>query len=359
MAESNWIGELSAALSGGSSLGVKNKMLRLNSLRLFVALSTLSPLAGCSTMSENLFPERPSAPSAPTSSMPQTGTSVFTPVGVTPGVNTGTPQSAQIASLRSRLVALQGEVSARNATLSEIRQRAAGEGALYRIARNDMATSTPPSLMAYQRAQSALERLSAATSALDGEMKIIARGSAEANKLMLESVSVREGNDDDKTQLNTLRGEIGQTANRLDRMVNEISSEWASQSAFLAKERASLAALGVPSQASPSTASSVPSTLPPPSMSSPTFVTIKFDRRNVAYRESLATAVSTARKRKPDAIFDVVGVSAGRHVVPEATANATDVVNTLTSLGVDPAKIRVFNSSSATLLDHEVRIYAR
>ena len=307
-------------------------------------------------MSDNLFPERPTT--GPATPMPQTGTSVFTPVGVTPGVNTGTAQSAQIASLRSRLVALQGEVSARNATLSEIRQRAAGEGALYRIARSEMATSSPPSLQAYKKAQSALERLFVATSALDGEMKIIARGSAESNKLMLESVSVREGSDDDKVQLNTLRGEIGQTANQLDRMVNEISSEWASQSAFLAKERAALAALGVPSQPV-SGSPAVASTLPPPSMSAPTFVTIKFDRRNVAYREGLATAVSTARKRKPDAIFDVVGVSAGRNVVPEATANATDVVNTLTSLGVDPAKIRVFNSSNAALVDHEVRIYAR
>ena len=91
----------------------------------------------------------------------------------------------------------------------------------------------------------------------------------------------------------------------------------------------------------------------------PAFVKIKFDTASVAYRETLASAVSTARRRKPDAVFDVVGVSAGRSVVPEATANATDVVNTLTSLGVDPVKIRVFNSSSPTINSHEVRIYVR
>ena len=142
-------------------------------------------------MSDNLFPDKPASPSAPMNSMPQSGTSIFTPVGVTPGVNTGTPQGAQLASLRSRLVALQGEVSARNATLSEIRQRAAGEGALYRIARSDMAASNPPNLQSYQKAQASLERLAAATTALDGEMRTIARGSAEANKLMTESVTVR------------------------------------------------------------------------------------------------------------------------------------------------------------------------
>jgi hypothetical protein len=335
-------------------------MFRLFSARFVAAAVVCAPLAACSTMSDGLFPDKPPAPPGPSSgTMPQTGTTIFAPVGVTPGTNTGTPQSAQISSLRSRLVALLGEVSARNATLSEIRQRAAGEGALYRIARNEMSTTSPPNLASYQKAQAALERLAAATSALDGEMRVIARGSAEANKLMVESVSVREGTEEDKRQLNTLRGEIGQTANQLDRMVNEISTEWASQSAFLAKERASMAALGIPSQPSTTPSTSTASTLPPPTMSQPAFVKIKFDRDSVAYRESLATAVSTARKRKPDALFDVVGVSAGRNVVSEATANASDVVNTLTSLGVDPAKIRVFNSSSTAISAHEVRIYVR
>ena len=115
--------------------------------------------------------------------------------------------------------------------------------------------------------------------------------------------------------------------------------------------------LPAPMPVTPSTG--VASSLPPPSMSQPAFVKIKFDTARVAYRETLASAVSTARRRKPDAVFDVVGVSAGRSVVPEATANATDVVNTLTSLGVDPVKIRVFNSSSPTINAHEVRIYVR
>jgi hypothetical protein len=327
-------------------------------VRSAVAVALSVALVGCSTVTDGLFPEQPSKPSVPGPAMPQTGTSVFTPVGVAPGVNSGSPQSAQIASLRSRLVALQGEVSARNATLSELRQRAAGEGATYRIARNEMSAAASPSASTYQKALSALDRLTAATSALDGEMRIIARGSAEANKLMLETVSVREGNDEDKRQLNTLRGEIGLTANQLDRMVNDLSTEFAAQSAFLAKERASLAALGLPAPPA-AAATGVASSLPPPSMSQPAFVRIKFDTARVAYRETLASAVSTARRRKPDAVFDVVGVSAGRSVVPEGTAHAADVVTTLTSLGVDPSKIRVFNSSSATINAHEVRIYVR
>ena|GEM_PF-1137686 len=344
-------------VESAAASGVKI-MSRRNFVRVFPSLVLCAALSACSTMSGNLFPDKPANPAAPTNAMPQAGTSIFTPVGVVPGVNTGSPQSAQIVSLRSRLVALIGEVSARNATLSEIRQRAAGEGALYRIAKSDLTSTATPSPQSLQKAQTALERLSAATNSLDGEMRIIARGSAESNKLMTESLTIRDGNEADQSQLNTLRGEIGQTANQLDRMVNEISNEWAAQSAFLAKERATLATLGVsPSTAAP--AAGQASTAPPPSLSSPAFVTIKFDRPNVTYRDALAQAVSTARKRKPDATFDVVGVAAGRAVVPDATANATNVVNTLTSLGVDPVKIRVFNASSPAIQSHEVRIYAR
>jgi hypothetical protein len=276
---------------------------------------------------------------------------------VSPGANTGTQQGAKIAELRSRLVALQGEISARNANLSELRQRAAGEGALYRIAKSESTTVTPPNPQALQKAQAALERFAVATASLDGEMRIFAKGAAEANKMMNESLAVRGGSETDEAQLNTLRGEISQTANQLDALVNEISNEWALQSAFLAKERASLASMGATSAAS--------TTLAPPAMASPAmlatpaFVTIKFDRANVSYRDALANAVSQAKRRKPDATFDVIGVAAGATITPDATARAQEVANTLASLGVDTAKIRTLNAASSSLRFPEVRILAR
>ena len=309
-------------------------------------------------MSGALFPDKPVSPMPPasTATLPNAGTSIFAPVAVTPGSNTGTPQGAKISILRNRLVALQGEISARNPNLSELRQKAAGEGALYRISKSEAMTTTPPNAAALQKAQAAIDRFAAATAALDGEMRIFAKGAAEANKLMTESLAVQGGNEEDLNQLNTLRGEIAQTANQLDALVNEISNEWALQSAFLAKERASLASLG---------AVTATATLAPPATASPAmlaqaaFVTIKFDRANVSYREALAQAVSTAKRRKPDAVFDVVGIAPGATVAPEATTRAQEVANTMTSLGVEPAKIRTFNAASTTLRFLEVRIYAR
>jgi hypothetical protein len=334
-------------------------MVPRHSTRALAVAGLCMSLGACSTMSGALFPEKPKSPvpAASTATLPNAGTSFFAPVPVAPGANTGTPQSAKINELRGRLVALQGEVSARNANLSELRQRAAGEGALYRIAKSDSATTTPPNPQALQKAQGALDRFSAATAALDGEMRIFARGAAEANKLMNESLAIRESSEADQAQLNTLRGEITQTANQLDALVNEISNEWALQSAFLAKERASLAAVGVTPTASV--------TLPPPAVASaamlsqPAFVTIKFDRANVSYRDALANAVSQAKRRKPDATFDVIGVAAGPAITPAATARAQEVANMLATLGVDATRIRIFSAAGAGQRFSEVRIHAR
>jgi hypothetical protein len=335
-------------------------MSRLSIGKAFAVAGLCMASSACSTMTGTLFPDKPAAPAATMSALPQAGTSFFSPVPVTPGTPSGTPQGQRIAGLRARLVGIQGEVSARNANLSEIRQRAAGDGALYRIAKSELTLSQTPTPQTLQQAQNALERFAAATFALDAEMRVFAKGSAEANRLMTESTAVRDGNEDDQSQLNTLRAEVGATADQLDRLVNEISNEWALQSAFLAKERASLASLGAATSTAAASASpgqSQPATQA--MLAAPAFVTIKFDRANVSYREALAQAVSTAKRRNPATSFDIIGVSAGRTPNSDATTRAQEVASTLTTLGVDPAKIRLFNAASPALQSPEVRIYAR
>lgn len=332
--------------------------------RAFAVIATCTALAACSTMTGTLFPEKPPNPTAPaTTVLPQAGTSFFTPIPVAPAASSGTPQGERIVQLRSRLIAIQGEISARNASLSEIRQRLAGDGALYRIAKGEIMASPTPPPASMQKAQAAIDRLNAGTTALDGEMRVFAKGAAEANKLMNESAAVKDGTEEDRSQLNTLRGQIGHTANQLDRLVNEISNEWALQSAFLAKERAALATLG--STSSTATVMTVPGTSGAPGSASaallaqPAFVTIKFDRPNVSYRDALAQAVSAAKRRNPATAFDIVGITAGRTIAPEATARAQEVANTMSTLGVEPAKMRLLSALNSTAQAHEVRIYAR
>lgn len=320
-------------------------------------------LAACSTMTGALFPEKPPNPTVVAATvLPQSGTSFFTPVPVAPATSSGTPQGERIALLRSRLISIQGEISARNASLSEIRQRLASDGALYRIAKSEIMVSPTPPPASLQRAQGAIDRLNAGTTALDGEMRVFAKGAAEANKVMNEAAAIKDGTEEDQNQLNTLRGQVGHTANQLDQLVNEISNEWALQSAFLAKERAALATLNPGSPAA--TVGVVGPTGAPGSasaalLSQPAFVTIKFDRPNVSYRDALAQAVSAAKRRNPATTFDIVGITAGRAVAPEATARAQEVANTLSTLGVEAAKIRLLTAFNSTAQAHEVRIYAR
>jgi hypothetical protein len=339
-------------------------MLPTTTKALALATAALS-LAACSTMTGTLFPEKPPSPVAATATvnLPQAGTSFFTPVPVVPGASSGTPQGERIAEMRNRLIAIQGEISARNASLSDIRQRLAGDGALYRIAKSELVNAPAAAPVAQTKAQAALDRITANTTALDGEMRVFAKGAAEATKLMNESAGIRDANEADQNQLNTLRGEIGATANQLDRLVNEISNEWALQTAFLAKERAALATLSGGTTATTvagpggttATLASASATL----LSQPAFVTIKFDRPNVSYRDALAQAVSAAKRRNPATAFDIVGIAAGRSVAPEATARAQEVANTLSTLGVEPAKIRLLTAFNSSAQAHEVRIYAR
>jgi hypothetical protein len=327
------------------------------------ALSLTFALAACSTMTGTLFPEKPPSPVATsgTVNLPQAGTSFFTPVPVVPGASSGTPQGERTGELRNRLIAIQGEISARNASLSDIRQRLASDGALYRIAKSELVTAPTPAPATLTKAQAALDRINANTTALDGEMRVFAKGAAETTKLMNESGAIKGGTEADQNQLNTLRGEIGTTANQLDRLVNEISNEWALQSAFLAKERAALATL-TGSSAATTVAGPAGATMTSASaalLAQPAFVTIKFDRANVSYRDALAQAVSAAKRRNPATAFDIVGITAGRSVSPEATARAQEVANTLSTLGVEPAKIRLLNAVNSNAQAHEVRIYAR
>lgn len=337
-----------------------------NQAKGLAALAAALSLAACSTMTGTLFPEKPPNPvaSSGTVNLPQAGTSFFTPVPVVPAASSGTPQGERIADLRNRLIAIQGEISARNASLSDIRQRLASDGALYRISKSELAATPTPAQATLAKAQGALDRINANTTALDGEMRVFAKGAAEATKLMNESAAIKDGTEADRNQLNTLRGEIGATANQLDRLVNEISNEWALQSAFLAKERAALATLGGGSAATAvagptaGTAGGLASASPS-LLAQPAFVTIKFDRANVSYRDALAQAVSAAKRRNPATAFDIVGIAAGRAVSPEATARAQEVANTLSTLGVEPAKIRLLTAVNSTAQAHEVRIYAR
>ena len=95
-------------------------------------------------------------------------------------------------------------------------------------------------------------------------------------------------------------------------------------------------------------------------------VTIRFDRRRVAYHRALYNAVGRALERKPGAAFDLVAVSpktgSAAQVVLNSTAakrNAEGVLRSLAQMGLATSRLNLTAISSASAQTNEVRVYVR
>jgi outer membrane protein OmpA-like peptidoglycan-associated protein len=356
--------------------------LRMSQMGTFLTLGVLfAPvLSGCESVSGAIFPDSPAAPAASAAppgivAAPQAGTSQFLPVMITPGAPSGTAASSAIESARNDLVRLQGKMSGRNIALATARQAWTQDVAAYRTQKNvALRQSGAEARPALSQSDAILTRLSGHSQKLAREMEGFAQGSAEASAIMRRLDAISPGNEADRDQLNRLRGETSQTAGSLDGLVNSLSSEGGQNTAFLAKERASLASLGVQQGPSPSQRASAPATPSGPSASPtasassapkpagrPAFVTIKFDRPNVTYREALAAALKQALIRRPDAAFDVVGVtsSGAQEAQDLVKARAEDVSRTMMELGVAATKIGIDSTRERGVSSDEVRIIVR
>lgn len=346
---------------------------------LTLGLAVAPVLAGCETVSGTIFPDSPQAPSVagtPPSivSAPQTGTSQFLPSMVSPGAPSGSAAGAALEGARNDLVRLQGKMSGRNVALANARQSWTQDVAAYRTQKNVvLRPAGGDTRAALSQGDAVLTRLAGHSQKLNREMEGFAQGSAEANAIMRRLDMISPENEADRDQLSRLRGEVAQASGALDTLVNALSSESAQNSAFVAKERASLASLGLqqgpsPSQrasapAAPSTPAAIPAAAPGTAKpaTKPAFVTIKFDRPSVTYREALAAALKQALIRRPDAAFDVVGVtSAGTQEAQDLVkARAEDVSRTMMELGVAATKIGIDSMRAKNVTADEVRIFVR
>lgn len=348
-------------------------------LRIAATLCVGVTLAGCESVSGTIFPNSPSAPTASATppnivAAPQAGTSQFAPEIVTPGAPSGSAAGAAIETQRSDLVRLHSKMSNRNIALSNARQAWTADVAAYRTQKNLVLRAGGGDVRAaLGQGDAVLTRLSSHSQKLVKELEGFAQGSAEANAIMRRLDAISASNEADREQLNQLRGETIQTAGALDALVNALSTENAQNTAFIAKERASLASLGLQQGPSPSQRALAPPTTAPSGTpvaaasgtakpaSKPAFVTIKFDRPTVTYREALGAALKQALLRRPDAAFDVVGVtaSAAQDAQDLVKARAEDVSRTMMELGVAATKIGIDSARERGVTADEVRIFVR
>jgi hypothetical protein len=331
---------------------------------------------------------------------------VFQPSQVTPGASTGTAVGARVQQMRADFVRTMGTLSEQTNRLQAIRQQATQDAQGYYAlvaginARLQVGTTpgNPELVNAWNQAQTQLEKLNSDLSQMNSLGTAVSDTSSQA-AFLLESVRATYGIsgavDEDHRQLKILENEVNQSIVLVDRLLSELSTDIARQSAYVSAERNNLVTLNLavkngrllgPSlQNRPYQQGAAPAALPPagappqrvaalpPGAPNVTItqnrrplLVVKFDHPRVQYEQALYDAVSEALRRKPNAAFELVAVAPARGSVADVALSqsaskqqAETVLRSLTSMGIDPGRVGLSSSVSVAANTTEVQLYVR
>lgn len=342
------------------------------------ALALLLLLSACSFANDTLWPSLsgedprgpvPAAVPSPPAAQPAAG-GVTSASTVAPDASAAPALGGKVGELRAQLQRLEGEVAEQTRQLDEIRRRldeaannldTRAEGIETKL-KSRNTPNDPQLLTDWNDAQNQVNRTSEDMARLTN-ISTWSTSDAALISYILQSVRAASGqpgiNDQERRQLAQLERDANRVSVNVDRLVSQVSGEIASRSLFVAAAHRRLAALG---PAITLGRPAFPAASPAAAGSKPALVTIRFDRPDVAYEEQLFGAVNEALERRPDVAFDVVAVSPPGAPASSATAskrNIESVVQSLTSMGLPPDRLRL---SARTLVDasgNEVRIYPR
>jgi hypothetical protein len=343
------------------------------------ALALLLPLAGCSFADDTLLPSlagedprgRPravatGAPASVGGIVPAAATAVAAPA----------PVAGDLRRLRSDLQRLQGDVGRIDAELDQLRQAQAQSDAAYqgRLVAIDSQrrAGTPPSDPKLAADVDALQGQIAQRADLLSRLSALStRATSEATfgSYLLQSIRATTArgdlSDGDRRQLQGIESDAVRAAALADRAVSAIAEQIAEGSRRLAAERrevAALAASGAPAASPAATAPRPPAGGAAAGERRP-FVTIRFDRPDVAYEAALRDAVAQARQRRPDVAFDLVAVTPSEGGSPESAAaakrNVESVFRSLLRMGVAADRIRLSAQTRPDATTPEVRLFVR
>ena len=351
---------------------VHHPVQRRGSLASACTLSVAMLLSGCSYVSDELWPSltgedpaggggavRQQIPASaaeanpnPTLSPPALNSTNFVPPGVTPGQPTGTFVGTKVQQMRTELSQLQQQVTQRNQQLQGIRASATQNSQRYHgtvaavSTRLQMGTTpgNPILVSQWTQAQADLDRMTADVGNLSNLANQVAADSAMSTYLLQSiksSFSLSGAIDEDHRQLAVLEDETARTVVLIDRVLGEVSQDVARQTNYIGAERGNLTTLsaaikqgellgpGLGNRANFYTSTqqfAAAGTAGPVSTDGRApLVVIRFDRADVPYQQALYNAVSQALARKPNAVFDVVGVAAGGSQAQAATGPVRQV----------------------------------
>jgi hypothetical protein len=368
-------------------------------------VGTLILLPGCSFTEESLWPTFTAADPASENSQtasstpiakapsqqPMLGKGNFVPPGVTSGQNTGTFVGKKVVELRQELQRLQGQISANNGQLQQLRGKLVANSQRYHgtiaavNARLQVGTTpgNPILVQQFSSAQGDLDRLSqdvASMNLLSGNIGNSSTMSAFLAESAKAAFSVSGAIDDDHRQLAILEDEVNRTDVLIDRLLKEVSNDVRRQTNYVSTERANLNLLstGIRSgeiyggslmniaMANASAGRRAYAGAPKNTTGKRPLIVIRFDRANVAYQQALYNTVSKVLEQRPNATFDLVGVaptSGGKARVllnsNKARRHSENVLRSLVEMGLPPVRVAVSARTGVQARSNEVHLYLR
>lgn len=288
----------------------------------------------------------------------------------------------RVAQFRSEYEQIKANVASRNQQFSNVRAQTVANAGAYNAAvgviraRLQIGTTpgNPELLAQWQEAQA---RLTASDSDLANMNQLSSQVAADAGSIVYLLDNVRAAFtlsgavDEDHRQLRMLEDELSQTNIVIDRILQSLNNDISRQQQFVTNERSGLVDLAAGINVGGMyTAGSAARGTAPRQMAAATpmttnfaerkpLVVIRFDKADVAYEPALYQALSRALERRPDAVFDLVAVSANSNASAVARRNAENVMRSMTNMGLPSDRVVMASTNNAAASSPEVHVYVR
>jgi len=372
------------------SVSVSARSLAGRAARAGFVASTCIALGACSLASEALWPSTGSRNPGPNVTRVEIPASPAEQraagAAAQQGMSTAVGQRA--IQLREEAGRLQSLATGHGQTLQQLRAENIDAAQRYQTlvgqinARLQVGTTPGNPILTGQlgQAQGELDRFSAnigSLSQLSGQVGAAASMGAFLLDSLRNAYAISGAVEEDHRLLAQVEDEVGRTMVSIDRMRTELSEDIARQSSYVSRERSNMTTLGsavrtgefygpgLSARAIGPAAANVRATAPAPAAARP-LVTIRYDRPNPAFEQSLYAAATRALEARPQASFEIVGVAAtggGAGDAAMATANARrqaeQVMRALVDMGMPADRVRLQSRSDARATANEVQVFVR
>ena len=302
-------------------------------------------------------------------------------------IPTGTVVDGRVQQLGGDLTSLKGGVIDNAQEFRVIRSAMADQMARYQSLVGTMTArlqvgTTPgnPELLAQaNEAQGLLGQLDQNLARLSALSPRVAANASQAGFLqssIRSAFRLSGGVDQDHRNLDLLEDDTSRTIVTIDRLLNEITDDIARQSSALASERRTIGSLGLAINSGRMFGAPLsqrietsPALRPPPAPASAQrrpLVSIRFDRPDVAYRQPLYEAVSSALDRNPGITFELVGIAPARgepadqaRAASEARRQAEGVARALVEMGLPSERVTLSAATRRDIPATEVQVFIR